>query len=210
MRDDIKRLADELRRRIGAPLAADPRGGNLGYIGLSVDDAILIERELRALARTDHVKDELVVPDDWRERERLSLLWLRELLDGCEVEEGTEPLLPPSTYLETIVLTCRFQPGCSGKAATANRIREILSAPIRKPPTAPAPDHSAGVGGMVVDDAAVERAAKAVADDWQRERAEIVPWERLTDKQKELARCQVRIVTAALARPADADADGAR
>ena len=74
----------------------------------------------------------------------------------------------------------------------------------------PAPDHPACVGGMVVDDAAVERVAKAVADDWQRERAEIVPWERLTDKQKELARCQVRIVTAALARPADADADGAR
>lgn len=74
----------------------------------------------------------------------------------------------------------------------------------------PAPDHSAGVGGMVVDDAAVERAAKAVADDWQSRRLKKIPWEQLVHAQRELARAQARIVIAALAQPADADADGAK
>ena len=45
--------------------------------------------ELRALARTDHVKDELVVPDDWREREPFEaddLLALEQLVAlGVEV-----------------------------------------------------------------------------------------------------------------------------
>ena len=67
-------------------------------------------------------------PECWRERERLRLLHLRGLLEGFEVERGTESLEPPATNLETVILTGRFQPGHAA-GWTADQLRQILAAP---------------------------------------------------------------------------------
>lgn len=49
-----------------------------------------------------------------------------------------------------------------------------------------------------VTDAMAERAAIAVAEDWQREQSNVVLWPDLPEGGRELARAQVRVVLAAL------------
>ena len=157
MRDEIMRLAD---------LVSELHVSSDYAHGLKAK----IERELRTLARTDHVEDRLgMVP---------------------------EALKYPNENKFRLIDVFRQE---HNFARGWNACRDAMLA------AAPAPDHSAGVGGVVVDAAIVERAAKAVADDWQREQAACIPWERLNNKQKELALDQVRIVIAALAQPADAE-----
>jgi len=68
MRDDITRLADLVLANIDGPIGADEEEGDPGFICIGVDDAKLIERELRALARTDHIEDKLgMVPAEANE-----------------------------------------------------------------------------------------------------------------------------------------------
>lgn len=75
----------------------------------------------------------------------------------------------------------------------------------------PAPDHSAGAGGMVIDDAMVERLAKHLCREEWKNRCPTI--EQLTAQMKHARRYHDEaraMLTAALAQPADADAEGGK
>lgn len=70
-------------------------------------------------------------PNGWREAERLSLIELRALLTGADIEEGIAPLLLDDglrgdSYLDAVTLRLERQPGQG--AALATRLRALLAA----------------------------------------------------------------------------------
>jgi len=72
---------------------------------------------------------------------------------------------------------------------------------------APAPDHSAGVGGMA-DDETLEVAAIAVSNAMRPHPNPRAYWKWLLEDERAKRRDIARAVIAALAQPADADAEG--
>lgn len=70
-------------------------------------------------------------PDEsWRENERLTLLGLRQALEGFEIRVDRALLQPLATYLDNVTLSCEFQPGIGRELA--DLIRKYLAMPIRQ------------------------------------------------------------------------------
>ena len=138
MRDEIMRLADAAGAR-----AKWGRGSATTPVQDSEGTSRLLEliaTDLRALARTDHPEDKLgMVAEGWRV--------------DVTTSQGMEP-----AYTIVSPWGSRYSPGAGGVAY------DFLKAIA----THPAPDHSAGVGGMVINDAMVERLAKHLCrEEWK-------------------------------------------
>jgi len=215
MRDEIARLADLVLANIDGPIGADEEEGDPGFICIGVDDAKLIERELRALARKtgenpgDRIKSSYPeIPENSVDRladrgsppqagshEHLCAAGTSPTWRECPVHSGGVEEMVPASRDRVSEIEDAVASGAMNAMQCFTQMRQLIVKP----------DHSAGIGEVVVDDSMVERLARYISQE-ESHRCKTID-EALNHKSKwmRIVPEARKMLGAALAQPADAD-----